>query len=129
MDILPEISFPTYMSIVPVSCSIIQVSRNLTYYSRQAHSIDSAHHVSTFSPNTSTSTLRKHLINDHIEEWISSCEDLGIEITAAAAQAAIRRFRNQPAETPLETNRPQYSQEAFVDALVEFIVGDDLVWI
>lgn len=40
---------------------------------------------------------------------------------------AIREFRNQPAATPLESERPEYSKEAFIDAIVDFVVGDDQV--
>jgi hypothetical protein len=74
---------------------------------------------------TSTSNLRKHLFSDHIEKWITSCEKLNISITAAAAVEAIRQFRKEPATTSLESERPQYSKEAFKEALVDFIVGDD----
>lgn len=69
--------------------------------------------------------MRKHLFSDHIEKWITSCEKLNISITAAAAVEAIRQFRNEPATTSLESERPQYSKEAFKDAVVDFIVGDD----
>jgi hypothetical protein len=71
--------------------------------------------------------LRKHLFTDHIAKWITSCEDLNISITAAAAVEAIRKFRKEPAATSLETERPQYSKEAFIDALVDFIAADDQV--
>jgi hypothetical protein len=71
--------------------------------------------------------LRKHLFNDHIENWITSCDKLHISITATAAVEAIRKFRKEPATTSLESERPQYSKEAFRDALVDFIVGDDQV--
>jgi hypothetical protein len=71
--------------------------------------------------------LRKHLFNDHIEKWITSCEKLNIRITATAAVEAIRMFRKEPATTSLESERPQYSKDAFRDALVDFIVGDDQV--
>lgn len=60
-----------------------------------------------------------------MEKWITSCEKLNIPITAAAAVEAIRQFCNEPATTSLESECPQYSKEAFKDALVDFIVGDD----
>jgi hypothetical protein len=71
--------------------------------------------------------LRKHLFTDHIEKWITSCENLNISITATAALEAIRTFRKEPATTSLESERPPYSKEAFIDALVNFVVGDDQV--
>lgn len=96
-------------------------------YFRQAHDLDSTHSATTFGSTTSTSNLRKHLFGEHIEQWVTSCDDLKIEITAAAAKAAIRSFHNLPADSPLDSKRPQYSKKAFIDALVEFIVGDDQV--
>jgi hypothetical protein len=94
---------------------------------RQAHAADPSHHVSTFGTTTSTSNLRKHLFTEHIATWLESCKDLNITITASAAVEAIRKFRKEPAATPLESERPQYSREAFIDAIVDFVVGDDLV--
>jgi hypothetical protein len=96
-------------------------------FHREIHSADPSHHVTDFSSTTSTSNLRKHLFTDHIEKWIASCEKLNISVTAAAALEAIRQFRKEPATTSLESERPKYSKEAFTDALVDFIVGDDQV--
>ena len=94
---------------------------------REIHNTDPSHHVTNFSSTTSTSNLWKHLFTDHIEKWITSCEKLHISITAAAAVEAIRLFRKEPATTSLESERPKYSKEAFIDAVVDFIVGDDQV--
>lgn len=49
-----------------------------------------------------------------------------IPITSKDALEAIRRFNNEPPPSPSDSNeRPTYSKEAFVDAITEFIVGDD----
>ena len=71
--------------------------------------------------------MRKHLFTEHIDEWVPACQDLNIWISAAAAMPSVRKFLNEPEDTPLESEHPKYSKEAFVDALVEFIVGDDQV--
>ena len=94
---------------------------------RQAHNTNPSHHISDFGLTTSTSGLWKHLFTDHIEDWVASCDDLKIPITAAAAVEAVCKFRKEPATTSLESERPQYSKEAFIDAIVYFVVGDDLV--
>lgn len=101
--------------------------RYLIYYDREIHITDPSHHVTDFGTTTSTSNLRKHLFTDHIAKWTTACENLNIPITAAAAKEAIRKFRKEPATTSLESERPQYSKEAFNDALVDFVVGDDQV--
>ena len=76
---------------------------------------------------TSTGTLRKHLAGDHIEEWVTSCDNLDIKITAEGVLPAVCEFRAQPEPTSLEGERQEYTKEAFVEAVLEFIVGDDLV--
>ena len=49
---------------------------------------------------------------------------MGIEITACSALQHIRRLEGLE---DAEDDHPQYTKEAFVDALIEFIVGDDVV--
>ena len=97
------------------------------FKNRKAHAVNPGHHISTFGSTTSTSNLRKHLYNDHIEEWTTTCKNLNISISAVAAVKAISKFRNEPAATLLESERPQYSKEAFIEAIVDFVVGDDQV--
>lgn len=106
---------------------IALITNELNYFYRQTHAADPSHHISTFKDTTSTSTMRKHLFTDHVAEWVKSCEDLSIPITAPPALKAIQKFRKEPAATPLESERPQYSKEAFIDAIVDFVVGDDQV--
>jgi hypothetical protein len=94
---------------------------------RHIHESNPSHTVADFSLVTGTSNLRKHLYNEHLEQWVTSCDDLKIEITAQAAIPAVKKFRQEPVDTPLESERPEYSKEAFVEAILEFIVGDDQV--
>jgi hypothetical protein len=91
------------------------------------------HHVASFGSGTGISNLRKHLIKDHLQAWTKACSDMGIEITACSALQHIRRLEgledaedDHPQYTK-EADHPQYTKEAFVDALIEFIVGDDVV--
>lgn len=64
------------------------------------------------------------MIKDHLQAWTKACSDMGIEITARSALQHIRRLGGLE---DAEDDRPQYTKEAFVDALIEFIVGDDVV--
>jgi hypothetical protein len=52
---------------------------------------------------------------------------LKIKITAEAALPAVRKFRAEPEPTSLEAERQEYTKESFVEAILEFIVGDDQV--
>ncbi|KAJ7817323.1 hypothetical protein B0H13DRAFT_1923007 [Mycena leptocephala] len=90
--------------------------------------------ATAFSLNTSTGTMRKHLYERHADEWISGCDQLGIPITAKDAQPAVEKFRQRYGQqsgtggtTSGAKGRRPFSHEAFVDALVEFIVGDDQI--
>jgi hypothetical protein len=65
--------------------------------------------------------MRNHLLAKHAQDWITSCDKLGIPIKANAAHLAAEEIRgNTSPALP-------YSRENFVDAIVEFIVGDDQV--
>jgi len=76
---------------------------------------------------TSTLNLRKHLYSEHIEEWVTGCDNLKIKITAEAALPAICKFHAEPEPTSLEAECQEYTKEAFVEAIFKFIVGDDEV--
>jgi hypothetical protein len=57
-----------------------------------------------------------------LEQWVTSCDDLKIEITAQAAIPAVKKFHQEPVDTPLESECPEYLKEAFVEAILEFII-------
>jgi hypothetical protein len=95
--------------------------------SRHVHKANSTHTVASFGLTTSTSNLRKHLYSEHVEEWVAACDDLKIKITARAALPVVQKFRTEPDATPLESERQEFTKEAFVEAVLEFIVGDDQV--
>jgi hypothetical protein len=88
-----------------------------------AKQVDESIDVTTFSHTTAITNLRSHLLNIHMEEWVKGCAEKDIPMTTAALQA-IARHEGQEIE---EGERPKYSKEAFVGALVEFIIGDDVV--
>ncbi|KZT27266.1 hypothetical protein NEOLEDRAFT_1193291 [Neolentinus lepideus HHB14362 ss-1] len=77
--------------------------------------------------------MRKHLGEFHPEEWIDTCDRMGIRIKAQQSQhvvAAFHRRHNQhdllnEMTNAMSTDRPLFSGEAFLDAIVEFIVADD----
>jgi len=52
---------------------------------------------------------------------------LGISIKAKDAQSAVQTYRGQSSGLESGNQRPSFSNERFVDAIVEFIVGDDQV--
>ncbi|KAK6991690.1 hypothetical protein R3P38DRAFT_3227535 [Favolaschia claudopus] len=79
-----------------------------------------------------TDVLRKHIYTEHPNEWITGCARLNIQIIANEAQPAIQEYKRRQghlssnAEAAAQIKgRRLFSHEAFVDAIVEFIVGDD----
>jgi hypothetical protein len=99
---------------------------------RQQHAIGMRNKNSTFSLKTGTGVLCRHLFEHHAKKWIEGCDKLRIPITAKEAQQAVADYhhrKGQPSANSNEHMKPgrPFSQEAFVDAIVEFIVADDQV--
>ena len=63
--------------------------------------------------------LHDHLFGYHQDPWIAACNKLGIQIKLPAAQGANGQVND------LGYPHKLFSNENFVDALGEFIVGDD----
>lgn len=115
--------FSSFFIIIPANTSF-----------RKAHAIDANYEVARYSKSTSTTVLRKHLCDCHTDTWISSCTELNINITAKAAQSTVNAYRrkHEGFSQSIEGNeaahiRQTYSPEAFLDALVDFIVSNDEV--
>lgn len=114
-------------------CVFIVILANTSF--RKAHAIDTNYEIVHYSKPTSTTVLHKHLCDCHVNTWISSCTELNINITAKAVQSTVNAYRRkyEGFSQPTEGNGAEhicqtYSQEAFLDALVDFIVSDDQVW-
>ncbi|KAK7006945.1 HAT family dimerization domain-containing protein, partial [Favolaschia claudopus] len=83
-------------------------------------------------PNTSTGILRRHLYEHHLAAWVNGCDQLKITIKSEEALKVVNAYRakqnsstdNDPTADS-EKPRPAFSKEAFVDAIVEWIVSDD----
>ena len=68
----------------------------------------------------------------HLAEWVDSCADLGIIIDAREAMQAVNAYRELKGQQPQPAMdsggvREEFSHEAFVNAVVEWIVSDDQV--
>lgn len=72
------------------------------------------------------------MLNQHLEIWVNSCDHLGIPISGKPFITAAETFRRQRdggdgsnGLAPDNNSCPSFSPEAFVDAIMDFIVGDD----
>ena len=98
------------------------------------HALDPDHEMATYTLKTGTNNLQKHLYTNHVDEWVESCDKLNIKIMAEKAKPAVDAYRartgtrvdGQESNTACLTQKP-FSPEAFVDAIVEWIVADDQV--
>lgn len=125
------------MTLKPV-CSASKSLSNLTHtivltFYRQEHTTGTRKRVTKYSITTGTGVLRNHLLDHHADAWIAGCDKLNIPITAKSAQSKVKEYRTchgQPpntCESEQANPRRAFSQEAFVEAIVEFIVADDQV--
>ena len=87
--------------------------------------------IHSFSLNTGTTTLCRHLVLEHIRDWVTSCDKLGIEITAEMVAKEVANFQGESEQPEYGTNKKpehrNYSHEAFVDAILAWVVADDQV--
>jgi len=109
-------------------CFILQFTE-LIMANRRMNATNPKHDVANFSESSSTGTLHTHLCSEHIDDWVSSCDSANITIKAKKSQAAIDEYRKSRGQPTSGSNTlPKYfSKEAFVDAIVEFIIADDQV--
>ena len=89
--------------------------------------------VQKYSGGTSTTGLCNHLATEHLEEWVDSCGQFNIKISGKEAKVLVANLQQRRGEHVQEPavpgewqGRQPYSNEAFIDAIVAWIVGDDL---
>ena len=103
----------------------------LHIYIRKIHAINKGHKVQQYEYLTSTSGLCQHLMKDHLDDWVKSCDKADIKITANKAKAVVDEYHHHQGEYVLDlsnpTSWPKFSKMAFVDAMVEFITAEDMV--
>ncbi|KAF7326526.1 HAT family dimerization domain-containing protein [Mycena venus] len=102
-------------------------------FCKQRHATDPHTATTKFSASTSSGVYRKHLYENHIEAWVEGCDQLKISIKAKEAKKHVEAYRaHKHQKTAGEKSNPEqgkqrtpFSQEAFVDALVDFIVENE----
>ena len=102
---------------------------------RHQHSVDATFEVFGFSCETGTSSLRAHLMKYHLAQWVDSCDQFKILITTEIAKHTIASYRASKGQSSSQSTSSkerledicEYSYEAFVDAITQFIIADDQV--
>jgi len=106
--------------------------------SSQRHETNPMVEVVSYSDTTSTTVMRKHLTDNHLATWVQGCDQLNISISSSGKmkkdiedyrQQANIEARGSPETANEKLDQPwtEFSPEAFVDAIMEFIVGNDQV--
>lgn len=113
-------------------CVVSQLFANRST-NRHLHKANPEHNIVNFSTGTSTSAPRNHLAETHLAVWVDACDELKIPITAKGTQDIILQYRQQKGQSPPLTSQPEearrdeFSNEAFINAIIEWIVADDQV--
>ncbi len=80
---------------------------------------------------TATGILHRHLQNIHTGDWVDECNKQGLQINGAEAQAIAADYQQEIGRGGNSMKMlgvcTRFTKEAFVGALVEFIVSDDQV--
>lgn len=124
---------PTTLPAYSVSTSFsFQFLRSCLTHMKEKHTINDNYPTTRYSAKTSTHILRRHLSECHTDDWIAACDKLGIDITAKAAQPAVKDYRKRhgefvPTSQDAEDLRQKFSKEGFLDALVDFVTSEDVV--
>jgi len=102
----------------------------------QQHETNPMIEVVSYSDTTSTTVMRKHLADNHLATWVQGCDQLNISISSSGKMKKnIEDYRQQTRSqgSPESANgkpdqpRTEFSPEAFVDAIMEFVVANDQV--
>ena len=94
---------------------------------RALHQDDHAVRVHSYHSTTATGSLRSHLLKHHPEEWVKECQRLNINMRGKEGEEAMARFTGIPVEHQAERRTP-FTQDNFLDSLVQFIVATDQVF-
>jgi len=81
--------------------------------------IDLCQGAGSFSVTTSNGVLCNHLLSRHKDVYVEKCYEMRWKVAALESEA--------PVASGCETNHPPFSQTAFIQHLLNFIVADDQV--
>lgn len=82
----------------------------LHIYIRKIHAINKGHKVQQYEYLTSISGLHQHLMKDHLDDWVKSCDKADIKITANRAKAVVDEYCCCQEEYVLDSSNPTSSQ-------------------
>jgi len=82
--------------------------------------------VHPYSVTTASGSLRSHLSKNHLEEWVGECIKLKIKPKGKEGEEAYAKVMGLPVQHQAKACIP-FSQDSFLDGLVQFIVATNQV--
>ena len=80
-----------------------------------------------YAESTASGPLHTHLLNCHAQEWVEACQEQNIGLRGKEGEEALARVSGVSVNCQAEVQAP-FTQDNFLDALVQFIVGTDQVF-
>ena len=81
-----------------------------------------------YAESTASGPLHAHLLNRHAQEWVEACqEQKNIALRGKEREEALAKVSGVTVNCQAEA-WPPFTQDNFLDALVQFIVGTDQVF-
>ena len=76
---------------------------------------------------TATGNLQAHLLSHHADEWVQECKTLQVNLRGKEGEEALAKTTGVSVEHQGEARVP-FTQDNFVNGLVQFIVATDQVF-
>ena len=96
-------------------------------FHRKCHQNNHSIKVHPSAESTASGPLHAHLLNRHAQEWVEACQEQNIALRGKEGEEALAKVSGVPVNCQAEVQAP-FTQDNFLDALVQFIVGTDQVF-
>jgi hypothetical protein len=96
-------------------------------FHRKLHQNNGAIKVHRYAESTASGPLRFHLLSHHVEEWVQECQQKNIALRGKEGEEALAKVTGVPVDRQAEAQVP-FTQDNFLDGLVQFIVATDQVF-
>jgi hypothetical protein len=96
-------------------------------FHRKLRQNNGAIRVHRYAESTASGPLRSHLLTHHAEEWVQECQQQNIALRGKGGEEALAKVTGVPVDHQAEARVP-FTQENFLDGLVQFVVATDQVF-
>ena len=97
------------------------------HFHRKLQEDNEAIKVHAYQESTASGPLRFHLLTHHAEEWVKACKKKNIALRGKEGEEALAKVTGVPVDHQAEARVP-FTQDSFLDGLVQFIVATDQVF-